>query len=469
MKRKFLFAGFSLLLGLLPSVSQAQLRVTRRGQVEINSHGGEEKKVLTVNSNVKNIYRPKSLLFLDKGGRGGIYFGMPGEEKIAPVSYIKSTIAKWDKSNKNSDFFISLASGGILLPKFSIETSFKNDEFHHSFRFRTGYSGQTNCSTDSNPIERRERISGDEIFEELYMDEPLGLIIDDSAFGQTTLRPVGSGYGSIGTSSNYWSDLYSNRIYAREHPYITSDERSKTNIERISDENILSQLDLLKPVRYNLKQEGNKDLSQADSKMSANMLDSDFAQVKAIHDRREAEYCSRKQYGFVAQELAQVFPDIVSLDEETGMYSVQYTALIPVLVEAVQQLKSENEALRKKVDLVDGFISGRLRGAEWDNKTFVGEREGSKSSIVAPHLFSNKPNPFSSKTIVDYWVPSGVESAYVAVTDLSGRLLKSYPCTDFDCRASVEISSEGLADGIYLYSLVVDNEEISTFKMVVKR
>jgi hypothetical protein len=44
----------------------------------------------------------------------------------------------------------------------------------------------------------------------------------------------------------------------------------------------------------------------------------------------------RPQLGFIAQELSQVLPEAVHQDAE-GMYSVNYSSVVPVLVEAVKE------------------------------------------------------------------------------------------------------------------------------------
>jgi hypothetical protein len=54
------------------------------------------------------------------------------------------------------------------------------------------------------------------------------------------------------------------------------------------------------------------------------------------------------QTGFIAQEVEAELPELVSSDEK-GIRSVNYIGLIPHLVEAVKELKKENEILRERV------------------------------------------------------------------------------------------------------------------------
>ncbi|KKP59737.1 MAG: hypothetical protein UR55_C0021G0002 [Candidatus Nomurabacteria bacterium GW2011_GWF1_34_20] len=45
-----------------------------------------------------------------------------------------------------------------------------------------------------------------------------------------------------------------------------------------------------------------------------------------------------KHVGFIAQEMEQLFPDLVSTDEKTGLKSISYSSLTPYLVKAIQEM-----------------------------------------------------------------------------------------------------------------------------------
>jgi len=55
-----------------------------------------------------------------------------------------------------------------------------------------------------------------------------------------------------------------------------------------------------------------------------------------------------RQIGVVAQEIDQVFPEVVSTDTD-GYKAVDYGRLTAVLIEAVKELKTENDLLRERV------------------------------------------------------------------------------------------------------------------------
>merc|ERR1711988_575132 len=68
-------------------------------------------------------------------------------------------------------------------------------------------------------------------------------------------------------------------------------------------------------------------------------------------------------FGFVAQELREVFPELVSEDAE-GWLSVRYAAFAPLLVEfvkehdrSVQELSRDNQRLRAQVDHLNELVA----------------------------------------------------------------------------------------------------------------
>jgi Chaperone of endosialidase len=61
------------------------------------------------------------------------------------------------------------------------------------------------------------------------------------------------------------------------------------------------------------------------------------------------------QTGFIAQEIQKIFPELVNQGSD-GYLSVDYTGLIPHLVESVKSLKSENEFLKERLLKIENLI-----------------------------------------------------------------------------------------------------------------
>lgn len=54
------------------------------------------------------------------------------------------------------------------------------------------------------------------------------------------------------------------------------------------------------------------------------------------------------QTGVIAQELQKLFPELVKEDKE-GMLSVNYSGLIPVLIESIKDQQNQIDELKKLV------------------------------------------------------------------------------------------------------------------------
>ncbi|MDM8559105.1 tail fiber domain-containing protein [Candidatus Parabeggiatoa sp. HSG14] len=62
-------------------------------------------------------------------------------------------------------------------------------------------------------------------------------------------------------------------------------------------------------------------------------------------DYPDMNFDDKTHLGFIAQEVEPVIPELVSTDDE-GYKSVSYENVTAVLVEAVKELKTQNDALK---------------------------------------------------------------------------------------------------------------------------
>jgi hypothetical protein len=172
------------------------------------------------------------------------------------------------------------------------------------------------------------------------------------------------------------------------------------------------------------------------------------------------------QYGFIAQELEQVFPELIKdvkkpvFDENGNIVeyleykSVNYIPLIAVLTASIQELSQEVEQL-KATNNTYMVYSDRLTS-----------EEKKRLESMAYKLEQNYPNPFNGKSIIEYSLPEDEQNASIMIFDLTGGLLKTINLQDKS--GQIVISSDEFKPGMYLYSLVVRNDEIMTKKMIVQ-
>lgn len=173
-----------------------------------------------------------------------------------------------------------------------------------------------------------------------------------------------------------------------------------------------------------------------------------------------------QQFGFIAQELEEVFPELIkevkkpvfdkdgNITEYFEYKSVNYIPLIPVLTASLQELTKEVENL-KATNNSYLVYSDRLSS-----------EEQKRLESMAYKLEQNYPNPFSGKSIIEYSLPYNEKGASIMVFDLTGGLLKTFKLSDKS--GQILINSEDFKPGMYLYSLVVRNDEIMTKKMIVR-
>ncbi len=65
----------------------------------------------------------------------------------------------------------------------------------------------------------------------------------------------------------------------------------------------------------------------------------------------------KKSIWVIAQEIETVFPEIVHTDKDTGLKSVEYGNLVAPLIEAVKELKKENDEQKKEIMALQKVMS----------------------------------------------------------------------------------------------------------------
>jgi hypothetical protein len=121
-----------------------------------------------------------------------------------------------------------------------------------------------------------------------------------------------------------------------------------------------------------------------------------------------------------------------------------------------EQLQSEVESLKKEVEALKSMIKTMKEGMV---------RLSTAEEVT---LFQNAPNPFNKATVIKYLVPASAEQAYLNVTDMHGKRVKTFNISG-KSNQPVVITEGALAAGTYFYSLVVDGKTIDTKKMVLTR
>ena len=81
------------------------------------------------------------------------------------------------------------------------------------------------------------------------------------------------------------------------------------------------------------------------------------------------------------------------------------------------------------------------------------------------YLGQNIPNPFSNTTVIPYYVPYG-SSGLLQIHNTKGEFINEYALQQGNNR--LDISMGSYKAGVYLYSIVIDNERKGTKRIVVE-
>ncbi len=174
----------------------------------------------------------------------------------------------------------------------------------------------------------------------------------------------------------------------------------------------------------------------------------------------DAEPMTHTHYGLVAQEVKEVFPDLV-YEDGNGYLSVNYIEIIPLLINTIKQQDAKLEQQDERIaELEKSALPQAQRAKAAAKNTNV------QDNVSEAMLLQNTPNPFSEATVIGYSLPDDVADAAIYVYDMQGTQLQKHELTQRGC-GTLTISGGTLRAGMYLYSLIADGSLIDTKRMIL--
>lgn len=273
-------------------------------------------------------------------------------------------------------------------------------------------------------------------------------------YGGTANTVIGRYNVSEGNKFSFNCDVWSSGVK------LTSDARFKTNVKKI--ENSLDLLKKLNGVRYNLLPKEPVKFSESNGQKSASANtgtpsekeQKDMAAFKTLE--KKLNETEPLRIGFIAQELQKVFPELVEADTK-GFLAVDYIGIIPVLVEAIKEQQIIIDTQDEKMKALEN----RLKTVE-NSTTSINDLKDNSSTL----LEQNSPNPFSQSTQIRYTIPANATGGSVLIFDMQGKLIKTYSISETGS-GSLTINASELTPGMYIYSLVIDDIEVATKRMIL--
>ncbi len=248
----------------------------------------------------------------------------------------------------------------------------------------------------------------------------------------TSQRWAGYFRGAVGASGSFLSGA----------PYVMSDAALKTNVQVVSESQSLNLLAQLQPKSY------------------------DFVNPNAAFDLPAGTH-----YGFLAQEVQGVFPDMVrtftmpamrdasgvTIEPAQEVMAVNYTEMIPLLVAGMNDLKATVDQQHAQIDLLQAQLAQCCAGGPVDNRSMDGNGVDLGSLDTDLRIV---PNPVAANTQLRYTVgtPGRVR---LEVTDNSGRVIEVLEeATRSTGSFTYEWNTQQLAAGTYFCTLYMNDEPL---------
>jgi len=292
-------------------------------------------------------------------------------------------------------------------------------------------------------------------------------------YGETT--PIGFN----DESNRNWAGVFNGPAITNV-AFVTSDSMLKINIEPIT--NCLTIIDSLKPVSF--------------------LFDTATANATGLY------LPGNKQYGFLAQDVEKLLPELVTEALKPAQYdtlgneihpaftfkALNYNAFTGILMQGIKELDSIakhhaeqndslNNSLKNEIDslkLVINDFNDRFKEMEEminnccsSEKNSILNPEGNAmpttevelANLQAIVLDQNVPNPFKENTVIAYFIPDNIKYAQIIFTDNYGKIMKTVDITA-PGQGMLKVYAANLSTGIYQYSLIIDGKVLETKKMV---
>jgi hypothetical protein len=259
-------------------------------------------------------------------------------------------------------------------------------------------------------------------------------------------------------AAKFDGDVVFNGTLMGTNNIVTSDQQFKTNVDTIS--NPVAIIKNLLPKTYYLD--------------TTNIYNMNFS--------------SKKQYGFIAQDVQQILPELVStvvkptitnpinntvVEQGVTYKSLNYNAFFALITAAMQkqqrQIERQDSIITVQGNLLTALtqsVNSCCSNSNIRTTGIIGNQtniELSDNNVIV--LNQNVPNPFAESTIITYNIPVDFKVAQIIFNTMDGRIIKAVD-VNLKGKGQINVYANDLTNGLYSYYLIVDGKVIDTKKLI---
>lgn len=245
--------------------------------------------------------------------------------------------------------------------------------------------------------------------------------------------------------------------------HTNSDRRCKKDIDTLK--NTLTKLNKLRGVEYKHSNQSRHTVPNTfEEKINGQTI---YKEISIPEEKAD----SKKHFGFIAQEIEEIIPEVVS-EDEFGNKFVNYDGVIPFLVEAIKEQQKEIAELQVQVSASVSLqqeiyeLKVQLEKLRETNPDIINRLKPDTEAAKGLKLYANAPNPFKNSTDIRMDIPASILTATLSIYNLNGRLLRAVNIVSRGA-VTVTIEANELTPGMYLYSLLANGQLVDTKTMVI--
>lgn len=167
----------------------------------------------------------------------------------------------------------------------------------------------------------------------------------------------------------------------------------------------------------------------------------------------------KQNFGFLSQQIRDLFPEAkITAEDHNGYILLDYNQLLPIAVASIQTQQNMIDSLKFEMANLKLLLnSGNLNGLV-SNDYMLSSRNV---------LNQNSPNPFNESTELKFSIQEqNFRNALIVIFDLNGLLIKTYDIQNSG-EGSIKINGNELKAGMYIYTLIVNQKEIDSKRMIL--